>query len=84
MMGMASKLPGPKPVRITVDLDPELYRQLCAWTDWAAVTFAIPRVPHAVAIRAMIRAEVEDPAPVISRLGPPGELLPESYATMVS
>ena len=32
-----------KPVRITLDLSPELYRQLTAWADSAAVTLDVPR-----------------------------------------
>jgi hypothetical protein len=57
-----------KPVRITLDLSPELYRQLTQWADSAAVTLDVPRVSLADAIRAMIRVSSEDSAPVIERL----------------
>lgn len=45
-----------KPVRITVDLDPEVYRTLTGWTAAAAGELDIPRLTHADAIRAMVRA----------------------------
>ena len=57
-----------KPVRITLDLSPELYRQLTAWTDSAAVTLDVPRVSLADAVRAMIRVAAENPDDVIDRL----------------
>jgi hypothetical protein len=57
-----------KPVRITLDLSPELYRQLTQWTDSAAVTLGVPRVALADAIRAMIRVTAEDPDEVLDRL----------------
>jgi hypothetical protein len=57
-----------KPVRITLDLSPELYRQLTQWADSAAVTLDVPRVALADAVRAMIRVSSEDSAPVIERL----------------
>ena len=57
-----------KPVRITLDLSPELYRQLTVWTYSAAVTLGVPRVSLADAVRAMIRVSAEDSAPVIERL----------------
>ncbi len=57
-----------KPVRITLDLSPELYRQLTGWTDSAAVTLGVPRVSLADAVRAMIRVSAEDSDPVIERL----------------
>ena len=57
-----------KPVRITLDLSPELYRQLTAWTDSAAVTLDVPRVSLADAVRAMIRVAAENPDEVIDRL----------------
>jgi hypothetical protein len=57
-----------KKVRITLDLSPELYRQLTQWTDSAAVTIGVPRVSLADAVRAMIRVTTENPAEVLDRL----------------
>ena len=57
-----------KPVRITLDLSPELYRQLTQWTDSAAVTLDVPRVALADAMRAMIRVTTENPGEVLERL----------------
>jgi hypothetical protein len=57
-----------KPVRITLDLSPELYRQLTAWADSAAVTLDVPRVPLAEAVRAMIRVAADNPDDVIDQL----------------
>jgi hypothetical protein len=57
-----------KPVRITLDLSPELYRQLTLWADSAAVTLGVPRISLADAVRAMIRVSAEDSGPVIERL----------------
>lgn len=48
-----------KPVRITVDLSPELYRQLTQWAASAAIALDVPRVALAEALRAMIRATAE-------------------------
>ena len=59
-----------KPVRITLDLSPELYRQLTAWADSAAVTLDVPRVSLADAVRAMIRVAadpVQDVAGIVRR-----------------
>src|SRR4029079_19263477 len=57
-----------KPVRITLDLSPELYRQLTAWGDSAAVTLDVPRVSLADAVRAMIRVAADNPDDVLDRL----------------
>jgi hypothetical protein len=57
-----------KPVRITLDLSPELYRQLTQWADSAAITLGVPRVPLADAVRAMIRVTAENPEEVLERL----------------
>jgi hypothetical protein len=57
-----------KPVRITLDLSPELYRQLTQWAGSAAVTLGVPRISLADSVRAMIRVSSEDPAPAIERL----------------
>ena len=57
-----------KPVRITLDLSPELYRQLTQWADSAAITLDVPRVPLADAMRAMIRVTTEQPDAVLDRL----------------
>ena len=57
-----------KPVRITLDLSPELYRQLTEWTASAAVALDVPRVALADAMRAMIRVTAESPDKVLERL----------------
>jgi hypothetical protein len=57
-----------KPVRITLDLSPELYRQLTQWTHAAAIELDVPRVALADAVRAMIRVTTESPDQVIERL----------------
>lgn len=57
-----------KPVRITLDLSPELYRQLTRWADSAAIALDVPRVALADAVRAMIRVTTESPDQVIERL----------------
>ncbi len=48
-----------KPVRITLDLSPELYRQLTRWADSAAIALDVPRVALADAMRTMIRVTTE-------------------------
>ncbi len=55
-------------VRITLDLSPEMYRQLTAWATSAAVTLDVPRVSLADAMRAMIRVAADHPDAVIDRL----------------
>ena len=57
-----------KPVRITLDLNPELYRQLTMWADSPAITLGVPRVSLADAVRAMIRVSTESPDEVLERL----------------
>ena len=57
-----------KPVRITLDLSPELYRQLTQWTDSAAVALDVPQVSLADAVQAMIRVSAENPSKVLDRL----------------
>jgi hypothetical protein len=57
-----------KPVRITLDLSPELYRQLTQWADSAAVALDVPRVALADAVRAMIRVAAENPDAILERL----------------
>ena len=57
-----------KPVRITLDLSPELYRQLTRWVDEVAVELDVPRVALADAMRAMIRVTIEHPDEVLDRL----------------
>lgn len=57
-----------KPVRITLDLSPELYRQLTEWAQSAAVELDVPRVALADAVRAMIKVTADSPDQVIERL----------------
>ena len=57
-----------KPVRITQDLSPELYRELTGWTDSAAIALGVPRVSLADAVRAMIRVTADHPDQVLDRL----------------
>jgi len=57
-----------KPVRITLDLSPELYRQLTQWAGSAAIALDVPRVALADAVRAMIRVTTENPDQVLDRL----------------
>lgn len=57
-----------KPIRITLDLNPELYRQLIRWADSAAVSLDVPRVALADAVRAMIRVSADNPDPVLDQL----------------
>jgi hypothetical protein len=49
-----------KPVRITVDLPPEAYRQLQEWVTKAAGELDIPRLTLADAVRAMVRVTAID------------------------
>jgi hypothetical protein len=57
-----------KPVRITLDLSPELYRQLTRWAHSAAIELDVPRIALADAVRAMIRVAAESPDGVIEQL----------------
>jgi hypothetical protein len=57
-----------KPVRVTLDLSPELYRQLTEWAASAAIALDVPRVALADALRAMIRVTAESPDKVIELL----------------
>ena len=57
-----------KPVRITLDLSPELYRQLTQWAGSAAIALDVPRIALADAVRAMIRVTTENPDEVLERL----------------
>jgi hypothetical protein len=57
-----------KPVRITLDLSPELYRQLTRLADSAAIALDVPRVALADAVRAMIRVTADSPGEILERL----------------
>lgn len=59
--------PGPrtqpvKPARVTLNLPPDLYRQLQRWTDSAAETLDVPRVGVQDAMRAMLRVLTDQSA----------------------
>lgn len=51
---------GGKPARVTLNLPPDLYRQLAAWTTDAAGDLNVPRVGIQDAMRAMIAVTVTD------------------------
>jgi hypothetical protein len=57
-----------KPVRVTLDLSPELYRQLTQWAASAAIALDVPRIALADAVRAMIRVAAENPGEVLEQL----------------
>ena len=57
-----------KPVRVTLDLSPELLRQLTRWAHSAAVELDVPRVALADMVRAMIRVTMESPDEVMEQL----------------
>ena len=57
-----------KPVRITLDLSPELYRQLTGWAHSAAIELDVPRLALADAVRAMIKVTTKSPEQVIEQL----------------
>jgi hypothetical protein len=57
-----------KPVRVTLDLSPELHRQLTRWAHSAAIELDVPRVALADMVRAMIRVTMESPAEVMEQL----------------
>ena len=57
-----------KPVRITLDLSPELYRQLTQWAGSAAIALDVPRITLADAVRAMIRVTADNPGEVLEQL----------------
>jgi hypothetical protein len=57
-----------KPIRITLDLSPELYRQLTEWAASAAIALDVPRVALADVVRAMIRVTAESPGNVLELL----------------
>jgi len=55
-----------KPVRVTLNFPPELFRQLDGWAREAADTIGAPRVGVQDAVRAMIRVITGDEAPSCS------------------
>jgi hypothetical protein len=55
-------IPAPKPARVTLNLPPELYRQLARWCDSAAVAVDSPRVSIQDALRTMIRTTLRETA----------------------
>jgi hypothetical protein len=52
-----------KPVRVTLNMPPELFRQLTHWADSAADLLDVPRVSVQDALRAMVWAGVADGSP---------------------
>lgn len=50
-----------KPVRVTLNMPPELYKQLMRWTGTAADALDVPRVSVQQALRAMIRGVTSEP-----------------------
>lgn len=52
-----------QPVRITLNLPPELARQLMRWTGQAAESIDAPRVHVQDALRAMVRVITDESAP---------------------
>lgn len=51
-----------KPARVTLNLPPELYRQLQRWTATAADTLDVPRVGVQETMRAMLRVLTDESA----------------------
>jgi hypothetical protein len=51
-----------RPARVTLNMPPELYRELDRWTSTAAETIDVPRVSIQDALRAMVRAGMRDKA----------------------
>jgi hypothetical protein len=49
-----------KPARVTLNMPPELYRELSRWTDGAADELGVARVSVQDALRAMLRAGIRD------------------------
>jgi hypothetical protein len=52
-----------KPVRVTLNMPPELYRQVTRWADHAADQLDVPRVSVQDVLRAMAWAGVADASP---------------------
>jgi hypothetical protein len=51
---------GIKPVRVTLNIPPALYRQLRRWADAAADELGVPSVSQQNALRAMLTAVTKD------------------------
>jgi hypothetical protein len=49
-----------KPARVTLNMPPELYRELDRWTRDAADAIGLPRVSIQDALRAMVKAGIRD------------------------
>ena len=60
--------PNARPAGVTLDLSPELHRQLTRWAHSAAVELDVPRVALADMVRAMIRVTMESPDDVMEQL----------------
>jgi hypothetical protein len=54
---------------VTLNIPPDLYRQLTRWTDTAAVALDVPRVGVQDALRAMMRVGINDTAATGKVLG---------------
>lgn len=53
--------PPPPPVRVTLNIPPDLYRQLRKWTDAAADEIGAHQVSQQDALRAMLTTVIQDP-----------------------
>ena len=56
-----SPKPPARPARVTLNLPPDLYRQLLRWCDTAAEAMDVPRVGVQDALRGIIREVVSNP-----------------------
>jgi hypothetical protein len=50
-----------KKVRISLDLAPQLYRDLSTWTDQTADALGRSRITHADTLRVLVRRLLDDP-----------------------
>jgi len=55
-----------KPIRVTVDLDPALYRRVKGWAESIAVDLDVPSMPLGKLFRALAEGLADDPAVAIA------------------